>query len=466
MQPMIQQAAETVVLFGPFQFQPYRRLLLQGERPVRIGSRALDILQVLIARPGEIVAKEEIIARVWGDTVVEEINLRVHIAALRRALGEGHTGERYIANVPLRGYGFIGVVEALQAERRAPARRSELPVQLMGLVGRDALVRRVQALLPQSRLLTLVGPGGMGKTAVAIRVCEGLGAHFAGIHFLDLSGERHGDALRASIAQALDGPLAQPTLLLLDSCEHLAAGCAEAAEQLLREHPLLSILATSREPLHAEGEQVLRLPPLELPEQAQLPLEQALDYSAVQLSVRRAQEVCDRLLLDAAQVASVIDICRRLDGIPLAIEMAARQVDSLGLVGLPALLRSPVHLGMPGRRTAPPRQQSLRATYDWSFNLLSGAEQRCLGLLARLGRSFTMEMGVAALSGNRLCADCSFSAICQLAEKSLLQVEQGENGVHYSLPNTARTYVLECLPPPAAESALAYAPAAAQRLTG
>lgn len=445
---------ETILQFGRFQFHPYKRQLLQGDRPVRIGSRALDILQVLIRQPGEIIGKDRIIAQVWGDTVVEEINLRVHIAALRRALGEGRTGERYIANVPLRGYGFVGVVESVVAP--APAvtlpcevRASNLPVLLMGLVGRQALLERVVKQMPATRLMTLVGPGGMGKTSLAIHAAEQLGKYFGQVRFLDLSADPDGVSLSQSLAILLREPAYEPTLLLLDNCEHLADRCAEAVEHLLRLHPALSILATSREPLRAEGERVLRLSPLEVPAQDDAPLALAMCSSAVQLFVMRAREVCDRFELKPGQVRAIIDICRRLDGIPLAIEMAARQVGILGLAGLPALLDTPMQLLMPGRRTAPARQQSLRATYDWSYGLLDVAEQRCLRLLAQLGEDFTLDAAVASLDGDRLCRECAFATVRQLADKSLLWVEQGECEVRYRVPHTARAYMRQVtLPEP------------------
>ncbi|MGC4011198.1 MAG: winged helix-turn-helix domain-containing protein [Pseudomonas sp.] len=437
---------ETILQFGRFQFHPYKRQLLQGDRPVRIGSRALDILQVLIRQPGEIIGKDVIIAEVWGDTVVEEINLRVHIAALRRALGEGRTGERYIANVPLRGYGFVGVVESVVAPvqavtRPCEVRTSNLPVLLMGLVGRQALLERMVKQMPATRLMTLVGPGGMGKTSLAIHAAEQLGKHFSQVRFLDLSADPDGVSLSQSLAILLREPAYESTLLLLDNCEHLADRCAEAAEHLLRLHPALSILATSREPLRAEGERVVRLPPLEVPAQDDAPLALAMCSSAVQLFVMRAREVCDRFELKSGQVRAIIDICRRLDGIPLAIEMAARQVGILGLAGLPALLDTPMQLLMPGRRTAPARQQNLRATYDWSYGLLDAAEQRCLRLLAQLGEDFTLDAAVNSLGGPRLCRDCAFATVQQLADKSLLWVEQGECEVRYRVPNTARAYL-------------------------
>lgn len=446
---------ETILQFGSFRFYPYKRRLLQGDRPVRVGSRALDILQVLITRPGEIISKDTIIAQVWGATVVEEINLRVHIAALRRALGEGRTGERYITNVPLRGYGFIGVVETLAASPATQLREtqlSNLPVSLMGLVGRDDFIRHLIAELPRTRLLTLVGPGGMGKTSLAIHVADKVRAHFTLTCFLDLSKDPDGVSLHHTLARMLGEPTGQPALLLLDNCEHLARVCAEAVEHLLRLHPALHVLATSREPLRAEGEHVLRLPPLDVPKTTELSLEQAMACSAVQLFMQRAREVSQRLQLRRAQVRAIIEICRRLDGIPLAIEIAARQVGVLGLVELAALLDTQYHLQMPGRRTAPARQQSLRATYDWSFCQLSTSEQLCLRLLARMRGAFTLDAAVDLLDDARLCPECIFAAVHQLADKSLLMVEQGERGLAYRVPNIARAYMLS--PPGAASPAV------------
>ncbi len=416
---------ETILQFGRFQFHPYKRQLLQGDRPVRIGSRALDILQVLIRQPGEIIGKDTIIAQVWGNTVVEEINLRVHIAALRRALGEGRTGERYIANVPLRGYGFVGVVETVTAPVQAVAlpcevRASNLPVLLMGLVGRQALLERVVRQLPATRLLTLVGPGGMGKTSLAIHCAESLHKHFSQVRFLDLSIDPDGISLSQNLAVLLREPVQEPTLLLLDNCEHLAERCAEAVEYLLRLHPALSILATSREPLRAEGEHVLRLPPLEVPAQDDAPLALAMCSSAVQLFVMRAREVCDRFELKPGQVRAIIDICRRLDGIPLAIEMAARQVGILGLTGLPALLDTPMQLLMPGRRTAPRGSRACGrpmtgATGCWM--LPSNAAFACSRNWTRTSRSTrpwprSMAIPCAANVHSRRCANWRTSRCC------------------------------------------------------
>lgn len=433
----------TVLQFGRFQFHPYSRQLLQGERPVQVGSRALDILRVLIARPGEIIPKESIIAQVWGGTVVEEINLRVHIAALRRALGEGRTGERYIANVPLRGYGFVGVVETLGEAPPAAASSvaGNLPVLLVGLVGREQWLRQLVERVPRTRILTLVGPGGMGKTSLAIQVAEHLREDFPRVCFADLSSYPDGVALSHGLARLLGEPAGGPLLLLLDNCEHLARDCAEQVEHLLRLHPALHILATSREPLRAAGEHVLRLSPLEVPEPGVSDPQRILGCSAIELFLARAREASEHFALRPAQLPMLANICRSLDGIPLAIEMAARQVDVVGLEALEQLLGSRMHLLMPGRRTAPARQQSLQATYDWSFCLLDACQQSCLRQLAEFAGAFSLSAAAEALDGALQCRDCIFGVVGQLVEKSLLLAEHGERGVLYRMPNTVRAYV-------------------------
>ncbi|MFF7706719.1 winged helix-turn-helix domain-containing protein [Pseudomonas sp. NPDC007930] len=422
-------AAEPALCFGPFQFHPHSRQLLREQRPVRIGSRALSILEVLVRQPGQIIPKEQIIAQVWGATVVEEANLRVHINALRRALGEGSSGERYIANVPLRGYGFVGVVDTLLVEAPAlpAAAQLGLPVQLNTLVGREPLLQGLMLQLPRARLLALVGPGGIGKTSVAIRLAERLAGHYGQVAFIDLT--------------ASAGPPQPPAegLLVLDNCEHRLAECAQWVEGWLREYPGLSVLATSREPLHAEGEHVVRVPPLELPPPGEVPAAQALACAALRLFIERAGEASPGLALGEAQVRTVAHICQQLDGVPLAIETAARQVAVLGLA---ALADPRGHLVIPGRRSAPARHQDLRANHQWSLALLAPRELRCLCLLARAGGEFSLERALAVLAATRLCRECLVDSLRQLADKSLLHTQARHEQVHYRLFATLRTCLL------------------------
>src|SRR5215470_9891260 len=187
-------SADGTIAFGPFFLSPARQLLLEGEKPLRLGSRAFEILKVLVEQPGTLISKDDLVARVWPNTFVEEGNLRVHMAALRRALGDGQSGNRYIATVPGRGYRFVAPVSILSASRpsepphRAPDISHNLPVSLTRIVGRSNIVAALAEQLPARRFVTIAGPGGMGKTTVALAVAEELRPNYRdGVWFVDFA---------------------------------------------------------------------------------------------------------------------------------------------------------------------------------------------------------------------------------------------------------------------------------------
>ncbi len=455
--------SDEVLRFGPFHYYVQRRLVVAGNRQLRMGSRALEILQVLLENAGSVVSKEAIIARVWPTTVVEDSNLRVHIAALRRALGDGQGGQRYIANIPLRGYSFVADVQPGEAADPEPLTHAEsphhnLPPRLSQVTGRDQIVNSLLQQLPVRRFMTVVGPGGVGKTSVALRTAELLLAHYRdGVRFIDLAALADPSLVAAKVASSLGLPVLglqivaslslhlrnRHMLLVLDNCEHLIDSCAFLAEGLLKRVPGLAILATSREPLLAEGEFVQRLPALDIPSPWSAPnAEEALAYSAVQLFVSRAAECQAGFTLRDRDVPAVAEICRRLDGMPLAIELAAAQVDGLGLPGLRTLLDNGAQLLMAGRRTALPRQRTLRAMLDWSHALLSPVERTVLQRLAVFKVAFTLCIAVRVIGCETLSESCIFEAITQLVAKSLLSVEIVNGMVHYRLLATTRAYAL------------------------
>src|SRR5712671_690123 len=298
-----------LICFGHFRLSVTERILEKGGVRVRLGSRALDILIALVERPAEVVSKKELFARVWPDLVVDEGSLRFHISALRKALGEGRSGTRYVTNVSGRGYCFVAPISRAASP---PALLSNslvhspvgLPLSPTRLVGRDETVRLISEELTARRFLTIVGPGGIGKTTVATAVSHTMLAAFDGaVRYVDFGPLGNPSLVANKVASTVGLPVnfedpaaALPAflrdkrmLLVLDSCEHLIETIAPLAERIFREAPEVHILATSREPLQVEGEQVHRLHPLAVPpDRKPLTAAQALTFSAVQLFVERA----------------------------------------------------------------------------------------------------------------------------------------------------------------------------------
>ncbi len=364
-----------------------RKLLSEGERRVRLGSRALDILIALVERAGEIVEKEELIGYVWPNTFVDEANLRVHVAALRKALGDGQEGARYIINTSGRGYSFVAPVKRIKADppnpewpaARPPA--NNLPTLLTRMIGRDDALYAVVEQLPHRRLLTIVGPGGIGKTTLALAVAERLlDAYENGVCFVDLA-PLADSGLASALASSLGLPILsvdavpsliaflaeQRRLIVLDRCEHVIEASARLVEALVKGCHGVNFLATSREPLRAEGEHVYRLPALDTP----MPgggttAEEAMAFSSVRLFAERASSSLDTFELDDASAPIVSDICSRLDGVPLAIELAAAHIGVFGVRGLAERL-SDVPFLTQGRRTAFPTPDIARRTGAMNF---------------------------------------------------------------------------------------------------
>jgi predicted ATPase/DNA-binding winged helix-turn-helix (wHTH) protein len=457
---------EQAVHFGPYRIYPGQRLVMEADQPLRLGRRAMDILLILLEHAGNVVSKQELIARVWPKSVVEDINLRVHMAALRKALGDGQAGQRYIVTVAQRGYSFVAPFSMEQIEQhpehegQQPSRHN-LPVRRTRLIGRQSLVDSLVTRLSRQRFITLVGPGGIGKTTVALRVAEQLiGRYRDGIRLLDLAPINDPLMITTHLAALLDLSLhdAEPMsglatflrkrqmLLVIDNCEHLIDAVALLCECILRGAPEVHILATSRESLRAEGEFVERLESLDCPPPiAVLDRAQAMTFSALQLFVERAMASHDSFELSDDELPLLMEICHRLDGIPLAIELAAAQVGNLGLVGLLTQLQGSFRLLTQGCQTTLARHQTLRATLDWSFDLLSPCEQTCLRRLGVFRGGFTLESAAAVIVGERIEPSEVFGSITQLVAKSLVNVEVGDEEVFYRLLDTTRSYALEKL---------------------
>ncbi|KQV91363.1 hypothetical protein ASD15_04865 [Massilia sp. Root351] len=476
------EASEPVLAFNSFRFFPARRLLYEDDRPLRLGSRAIDILHVLLERAGETVTKDQLIARAWPNTVVEEGNLRVHVAALRRTLGE-----RHIENVVGRGYCFITPVVRSEAGQVAHTAHAAQALPLSGeqstmaqaktvylpqsdglppcatrIFGREQTVATLQQQLSERRFVTIVGTGGMGKTTAALAAAERMQTHWRqGTVFVDLAPLTRAEQVPQALAAALvmERPAAMDTaaivaalrshhlLLILDSCEHVLEAVSLLAEQILHGAPGVRLLATSREPLRAEGEWVHRLPALELPPEPApgagappLTMAQAMEYAAVQLFAERVQASAAGLALGDPEAPQIADICRRLDGIPLAIELAAARVELLGIRGLVARLDDCCYLLKGGRRTAKVRHRTLEATLDWSYDLLGESERKLLHRLSVFRRRFSLEEALSIGADNREGLEQAMDALSSLVSKSMLATVSDTGAARYRMLETTRSY--------------------------
>jgi predicted ATPase/DNA-binding winged helix-turn-helix (wHTH) protein len=449
--------------FDRFSVLPDQRLLLRDGMPIRIGARAFDILATLAARPGELITKDELIAEVWRGIFVDAANLRVHMTAVRKALDD--TEGRLIRNDPGRGYRLIAEVSQEAAAASAgvaklihetPAAPLQLPTKVTRIIGRSDFIGVLVAQLSHRRLITVVGPGGIGKTTVAIACAEALaGSYRDGVSFIDLTKVTEGEAVAASLARELDVAINsadllrdvidylkdREMLLVIDNCEHVIQAAAELVETIIVRAPGVHILATSRESLRVLGESVRRLPPLPCPPDVKdLSASEALSYPAVELFVERASAARLEYQLGDSEASIVSEICRRLDGVALAIELAAAQVDVLGVAWLAAHLDQRLWILKSGRRTAVPRHQTLTAMLDWSYELLSEQERATLKSVAAFPGEFTLAEAIGLGTGDGIREIEVVGAVDGLVSKSLATLDASGSVMRYCLPETTRAY--------------------------
>ena len=465
---MTTSGAAEALRFGRFELQPTeRRLLVDGE-PVALGARAFDVLLALAERPGRLVGKRALMDIVWPGLVVQENNLAAQVSALRKAVGEA-----VIATIPGRGYRFVARAEPVATERAraaslppAASLRTNLPAELPALLGRAYELDALGALVDGHRLVSIVGSGGIGKSLLAQHLLHARrGAYPQGVCWVELASVTDSTALPGAIASALGveaaagEPLAAlagavsplQLLLALDNAEHLVDAVARLANTLLEAAPGLRIVATSQVPLRLAAERVLRLGPLAVPAQA-LPATEALQYGAVALFAERAHAVDARFVMGAANVAAVIAICRALDGLPLAIELAAARAPTLGVQPLLASMHDRLKLLTSGRnRAAPERQQTLRAALEWSHGLLTPREQqvyRRLGVFAGSASLGLIRQVVADEAGTgELDGWAVLDALDTLVDRSLVTVLSidDDREPRYRLLESPRAYALERL---------------------
>jgi predicted ATPase/DNA-binding winged helix-turn-helix (wHTH) protein len=453
---------EQVVSFGPFRLSASSRILYREGEPVTIGSRALDILIALVAHAGEVVSRRELLDHVWPDLTVAEANVRVHVTHLRKALGDSKD-VRYVANVPGRGYCFVASVEKASHHQAAASSSPtslmpsphNLPPKLRHMVGRDQTVTEIVALLERHRVVSIVGAGGMGKTSVAVAVAHTLVQAFGGaVYFVDAATVLDAALLEpvvqstlgltvhseATLAEFENLPLPH-SLLILDNCEHLIGVAATLVDKLIADLPELTVLTTSREALRMDCEYVHRLLPLPVPPLGmKLTVERAAEWPAIQHFIERAAASGCREGLTDDNVMLVADICRRLDGMALAVELAASRAGTYGIAGTANLLDNRFRLHWMGRRNALPRHQTIHAMLDWSYNLLTSSEQVALAMLSIFNGPFT----VAA--AQRIFEDSAFSlqeasqALASLIDKSLVCATSFRGEASHHLLDTTRAY--------------------------
>lgn len=445
--------------FGPYRLIPSKRILLAGPAPVELGSRAFDILTLLLRHRGEVVSRRQILEHVWPGLIIDEANLRVQMSDLRRALGSGE-GAPYIMNVQGRGYVFVAPVEfvsqseASAATKIAPPKGS-LPSRSHHVVGRnDALV----ALFSQTlacRFVTIVGPGGIGKTTLAVELGYLLANEFKNeICYVDLGSLTAADLVLPTIAVSLgytvhSGDLLsglaaflaeRRMLVIIDCCEHVIDVVADVAATLFQHVRQLHLIATSRESLRADGETVYFIEPLSLPTESEhLTAVEALSAGAVELFMKRAATGGYVGELDDHHASAVAEICRRLDGNPLALELAGSRLVTYGFKGLLEGLRGRGVLSWPGRRHET-RHRTLEATLDWSFRLLSDVERRVLTRLSVLIGPFTIQAAQALASDSVDDHWVVARAVEELTDKSLIRVLQLDDTNMYRIPDVTRFY--------------------------
>src|SRR6266542_4230947 len=448
--------------FPPFRLDTVNQCLWRGEgvaeERILLAPKAFAVLRYLVEHPGRLVTHDELFEALWPKTYVQPEVLKSHIAAIRAVLGDDARKPLFIETLSRRGYRFIAPVT--ECARAGPSRMTNLPEPFSELIGREAELGEVTALATAHRLVSLVGAGGIGKTRLGLEVARHLLPRFPdGVFVAELGPLSSAELVPVTVASALGITHVADTvsregvaravgtrklLLVIDNCEHVIEAAAGMAEALLRASPGVSLVATSREPLRVPGEYVYRVPPLDVPAEDNQDMEDVFSYGAVRLFVSRARAAEPQYVAEGRVAAATVAICRRLDGIPLAIELAATRIVGFGVNGVAARLDDRFRLLTRGSRTLP-RQQTMRATLDWSYELLSESERVVLRRLGVFVGAFTLDAASAVAAGVDIPASEVADAVANLVGKSLVSTDVGGAMVHYRLLETTSAYAREKL---------------------
>lgn len=466
-------------LFGPFHLHPGERTLRKDGTVVSLGSRAFDMLVAMVEDDGKILTPVELMAIAWPGLIVEDSNVRVQVATLRRTLGCGRDGARYIANVAGRGYCFVAPVKRIESPEhlspstsepgvapgtsrsiggtQSPGYLSAFPLPLLGAIGREECVAELAQVVQESRLTTVVGAAGAGKTTLAVLVSHAIDAFDGAMFFVDLSIVDRDDMVVEAVASAigympsggdlLSGLLellsARRTLIVLDNCEHVIAAAASLCLRLVQGTRSVSILTTSREALRVKDEFAYLLRPLASPPRAELlTAKQAMAWPAIQLFMERAREGGARGTLSDDDAQIVAALCHQLDGNPHAIGLVASRVGIYGIQGVADLFASQFALHWRGRRDDNPRHQTVEALIDWSHNLLPERDRLVLYRLSVFSGAFPIEAAVAVTADTAVDAFQVREAIGNLVDKSLLAISLENGEAHARLLETTRAYAI------------------------
>ncbi|WP_233860333.1 ATP-binding protein [Paraburkholderia sp. HD33-4] len=508
-------AVVSVLHYPGFDIDIGRGELLVEERPMALRPKTFALLLHLARHPGRLLGRSELIEAVWRDVVVTDDSLVQCVSELRAALCDRN--QRLIRTVPRRGYIFdvrpIGSVSREGLDLPAPSRSrafngdvvspewvreavpehspgglvdvvakrgaslnpgstgterassprsaraaGNLPAQMPPLYGRAEDIAALEGFLQVSPVVSVVGPGGIGKTRVAKAVAHVLRDDYAdGVWLVELASLVDGQLLVPTVARVFGHQITlgatglmslvqlvkdRRLLLLLDNCEHVLEQAADLVTQIVAAAPGVRALVTSQEPLHIDQEQIFRLDALAVPTSANETA--ALDYGAIQLFVARAQAADPEFTIDRSNASDVVEICQRLDGIPLAIEFAAARGAVLGIQGLRRRLDERLRLLAGGRRTALPRHQTLRGALQWSYGLLTAPEQTVFDRLGVFMGTFSLEAAQCVASDQLIDSWAVIDHLASLVDKSLVMVEGGETP-RYRLLESSRAFALEQL---------------------